>query len=99
MPTEEQVRECLRGVYDPDVPANIVDLGLVYAIHADEDSVSVRMTLTRPGSPLSESISEEIRDIIHSRLPETDDVQVEIVWEPPWYPDLMSEDARAHLGM
>lgn len=95
--TEEAVREALKQVVDPELGINIVDLGLVYGIGVEGGKVHVRMTLTAIGCPLAfmvnEMVTKSVRDI-----PGVEDVQVELVWDPPWTPDRMSEEARALLG-
>ncbi len=98
MPTEDDIREALRDIYDPDIPANVVDLGLVYNIRVDGDEVTIKMTLSTPGSPHAEHIREEITERLF-QVDGVEGVQVDIVWEPSWHPDLMSEEAKASLGM
>ena len=94
----ELVREQLREVLDPELGVNIVDLGLVYeiAVHA-EGLVIVEMTLTAPGCPLGGFLDDEIRTCLTS-LPQVRDVQVALVWDPPWAPDSMSDAAKEQLG-
>ena len=95
--TEEAVYEALRECYDPEIPVNIVDLGLVYAVRINENLVEVDFTLTAPGC----SMSGMIRDDIQNRLLQlegVEDARVNIVWDPLWTPDRMSEDARKALG-
>lgn len=98
MLTEEQVREKLKEVYDPEIGINIVDLGLVYEINVfEEGDVQVIMTLTTPGCPLHGSISEGTRQAIMS-LEGAKNVNVDLVWSPPWSPEMMSEEAKKQLG-
>lgn len=95
--TEDAVMEALRECYDPEIPVNIVDLGLVYAVRINDTTVEVDFTLTAPGCSMSGMIKEDIR----SRLLQVDgitDAVVNIVWDPLWTPDKMSEDARKALG-
>jgi metal-sulfur cluster biosynthetic enzyme len=97
MLTREAVVEALEECYDPEIPVNIVDLGLVYEIRLDDSKVEVDFTLTAPGCGMAYSI----RDDIHAKLSAINgvgDVKVNIVWEPPWTPDRMSENARKALG-
>jgi FeS assembly SUF system protein len=92
-----KVKDKLRECYDPEIPINIVDLGLVYGIDIDNGAVKVRMTLTAPGCPLADSIVEEVRQ----KLLELDGVRsadVELVWDPPWSPDRISEEAKETMG-
>jgi metal-sulfur cluster biosynthetic enzyme len=97
MLTREMVVEALKECYDPEIPVNIVDLGLIYDIRLDTTKLEVDFTLTAPGCGMAYSI----RDDIHAKLSALDGLEhvvVNIVWEPPWTPDRMSENARKALG-
>ncbi len=95
--TEEQVKEALATVHDPEIGMNIIELGLVYDIAIDpEDNVAVEMTLTSPGCPLGEIISQQVDYAL--RAAGAKSANVEIVWSPPWTPDMMSEEAKERLG-
>lgn len=97
MLTREVVVEALEDCYDPEIPVNIVDLGLVYDIRLDGTKVEVDFTLTAPGC----GMAYVIRDDIHAKLSAIEGISgvtVNIVWEPPWTPDRMSENARKALG-
>ncbi len=96
--TEADVYEVLRECYDPEIPVNIVDLGLVYAVTLDGANINVTMTLTAPGCHLGAMITQEIQDKLLG-LPGCGDANVEIVWDPPWTPHMMSEEARRKLGI
>ena len=97
--TEEEVRENLKNVYDPEIGINIVDLGLVYDIDvADSGDVLVTMTLTSLGCPLGPVIVQEVTGALKD-LPGINDVDVKLVWSPPWSPDAMSEEAKDELGI
>jgi metal-sulfur cluster biosynthetic enzyme len=98
--TEEDVREGLKNVYDPEIGVNIVDLGLVYDVDVDQDKgdVLVTMTLTSLGCPLGPVIVQEVTGALKD-LPGISDVDVKLVWSPPWSPDLMSEEAKDELGI
>src|SRR5215467_235602 len=96
--TEAEVYEVLRECYDPEIPVNIVDLGLVYGIAIEGDTVNVQMTLTAPGCTMGSMIATEIEDKLLG-LPDCERANVEIVWEPPWTPHRMSEAARKQLGI
>lgn len=98
MLTEEEVYEALRDCYDPEIPVNIVELGLVYGVSLDEDVVNVRMTLTAPGCHLGGAISHDVEDKLLG-IPGCREANVELVWEPPWTPHMMSEAARKKLGI
>ncbi len=94
----EEVIEVLRTVYDPEIPVNIYELGLVYEVDVDEDAhAKVRMTLTSPMCPVAESLPPEVEQKIR-QLPGIADVDVELTWEPPWNPGMMSEAAKLQLG-
>jgi FeS assembly SUF system protein len=95
---EARVIDALRTVYDPEIPVNIYELGLVYEVEVDEDAhVKVRMTLTSPMCPVAESLPPEVEQKIR-QLPGIAHVDVEITWEPPWNPSMMSEAAKLQLG-
>jgi metal-sulfur cluster biosynthetic enzyme len=98
MLTEEQVREALREVIDPEAGMNIVDLGLVYRIDAAEDRVRVAMTMTTPACPVGPMLVEQAQDAIRAVVSSGCDVAVELVWDPPWSADMMSERAKQHFG-
>lgn len=95
---ENKVIKVLRNCYDPEIPVNIYDLGLVYDIKLSEGIVQVVMTLTSPMCPVAESLPREVK----YRVEEIEDVracQVTVVWDPPWSPGMMSEEARLELNM
>jgi metal-sulfur cluster biosynthetic enzyme len=91
--TEELVFETLRQVIDPELGCNIVDLGLVYSARINGASVVVVMTLTTPGCPMHESIAQGVQTALLG-LEGVADVDVQIVWDPPWHPSMMSEQGR-----
>ncbi len=97
MPTQEQVLEALRNCYDPEIPVNIVDLGLVYDVKVEGDQVHVKMTLTAPGCPLHATISRSVQEEVE-KVGGVGHAKVEIVWQPRWTPDRMSPEARKKLG-
>ena len=94
----DKLRAALRKVVDPEVGINIVDLGLVYAIALDEHGVTVDLTMTSPACPMGESIVAEAEYELSAVLPTRSSVAVNLVWDPPWSPALMSDRARATLG-
>ena len=98
MLTEEQVREALREVIDPEAGMNIVDLGLVYRIDAAEDRVQVAMTMTTPACPVGPMLVEQAQDAIRAVVSSDCVVTVELVWDPPWSAAMMSERAKQHFG-
>jgi FeS assembly SUF system protein len=95
----EAVIEQLRTVYDPEIPVDIYELGLVYEVQVDEQAtVRIRMTLTSPMCPVAESLPPEVE--AKARAVEgVSDVSIDLVWDPPWNPGMMSEAARLELGM
>jgi probable FeS assembly SUF system protein SufT len=101
--SEEAVWEQLRNVYDPEIPVNIVDLGLVYdlqiqSLGADGSRVDVKMTLTAQGCGMGPSIAMDAQRRIEG-LPGVAEAQVDVVWDPPWNPNMISPEGRAKLGM
>jgi len=95
----EGVIDALRTVYDPEIPVNIYELGLVYDVEVRADAkVYVRMTLTSPMCPVAESLPPEVEAKARG-VSGVRDVEVELVWDPPWNPGMMSEAARLELGM
>jgi metal-sulfur cluster biosynthetic enzyme len=96
---EDQVRDALRQVLDPEAGMNIVDLGLVYGIQVSDDAgVSVQITMTSAACPMAEMIVDDVHAVIEAALPQGTTVQVELVWDPPWTPERMSGLAREHFG-
>jgi len=104
--TQEEVLAALKECYDPEIPVNIVDLGLIYEIrvkasappHAQGDEVEVEMTLTSPGCPSSGHISDQVKQRL-LRMPGVNNATVEIVWYPQWTPERLSPEARKQLGI
>jgi metal-sulfur cluster biosynthetic enzyme len=97
-PTSADVLDALRHVVDPEVGMNIVDLGLVYTVEVGGGDVRVRLTMTTAACPLGESIGEQARTAILRQVPGATSVNVELVWDPPWEPSMMSDAAREQLG-
>ncbi len=96
--TEAQVWNALHQVIDPEIGCNIVDLGLVYHVAIAGSRVSVAMTLTTPGCPVHESIAQGVQNALLC-LEDVDDVDVQIVWDPPWSPAMMTDRGRASVGI
>jgi metal-sulfur cluster biosynthetic enzyme len=90
--------DALRTVDDPEAGMNIVDLGLVYGVDANPPKATVRMTMTSPACPMGDYLSDAVRDALRGRFPELAEISVEIVWEPPWTPERMSETARGFFN-
>ena len=95
---ESEIYEVLRECYDPEIPVDIVELGLVYGVEVEGNSVNIIMTLTSPGCQMSSMIRENIEDKLLG-LPDCEQANVEIVWDPPWTPHMMSEAARKKLDL
>jgi FeS assembly SUF system protein len=96
---EEAVINAIATVYDPEIPVNIYELGLIYAVEiSDRGDVKVEMTLTAPGCPSAQELPVMVRDAI-AQIDGVGDVNVETVWDPPWEPSRMSEDAKLSLNM
>lgn len=96
---EGKVIEALREVYDPEIPLNIYELGLIYDVKVEPDrSVQIKMTLTAPACPVAGSLPGEVERKVES-IPEVKSANVELVWDPPWSRDRMSEAALLQLGM
>ena len=97
-PSRDDVIAVLKKCYDPEIPINIYDLGLVYNIDVGETAIVIRMTLTAPGCPASGYISMDVKRKLES-LPGVKEANVQIVWDPPWTPEAMSETAKKMFGM
>jgi FeS assembly SUF system protein len=96
---EAEVLDALRTCFDPEIPVNIYELGLIYDVHVDSTGmVTIKMTLTSPHCPAAQSLPAEIEGKVKV-APGVTDVKIDIVWEPPWDPSKMSEAARLQLGM
>jgi metal-sulfur cluster biosynthetic enzyme len=98
MVTKEQVYEALQECYDPEIPVNIVDLGLVYDVQVEDEKVAVKMTLTAPGCGMGSMIAADARQRILA-LEGVIDATVDLVWDPPWDPSRISEEAKQKLGI
>ena len=96
--TAEDVYEALKTVYDPEIPVNVVDLGLVYDVQITDSDVYVQMTLTFPGCGMGPYIGQQAEWAVQE-LDGVEEVQIEMVFDPPWSPELISEEARAQLGI
>lgn len=98
MPTEDDVRKVLREVLDPETGMNVVDLGLVYGVDIAARRVCVTMTMTTPACPMGDLITDNAREAVRAIVPEDVEVDVPLVWDPPWTPAMMSDHARARFG-
>ena len=96
--TENKILEVLSNVYDPEIPIDIVNLGLIYGIEIDGGNVRISMTMTAPGCPASTQIAGESK-ILVGEIPGVENVEIELVWDPPWDPSKMSEEAQDSMGI
>ena len=95
----EAVVAAIREIYDPEIPVNIYDLGLIYGVEVDDEcDVKVTMTLTTPHCPVAETMPGEV-ELRAASVPGVRDAEVNLVWDPPWGPDKMTDEARLELGM
>ncbi|MFI4987766.1 MAG: SUF system Fe-S cluster assembly protein [Alphaproteobacteria bacterium] len=95
----EAVADALRTVYDPEIPVNIFELGLIYKLEvADDGKVAIEMTLTAPACPVAGTLPGQVAETV-AQVPGAGEVEVKLVWEPPWTPQRMSEDARMVLDI
>lgn len=96
---EERVKDALRTVYDPEIPVNIYDLGLIYNLDIDADGdVKIRMTLTSPMCPVADILPQQVEDAV-LMTEGVRDVDLELVWEPPWHPARLSDEVKLELGL
>ena len=98
MELKEKVIEEIKKIYDPEIPVNIYELGLIYDIIVDKKNISVKMTLTTPNCPVAESLPKEVKDGA-MQVEEIEEVDLELVWDPPWTKDMMSESAKLELNL
>ena len=96
--SKEDILETLKSVYDPEIPVNVVDLGLVYDVQVNDNDVYVQMTLTFPGCGMGPYIAQQAEWAIQD-MEGVEEVEIEMVFDPPWSPDLISEEAKAQLGL
>ena len=98
MVTREEVVKAIKQVYDPEIPVNVYDLGLIYNVDLNQDKVNIKMTLTSQGFPSAQQIPDMIRTRI-SALPNVKEVDVQIVWEPQWNPSMISPEGKKILNL
>ncbi|MGN7614302.1 metal-sulfur cluster assembly factor [Magnetococcales bacterium HHB-1] len=98
MASKSDILEALKKVYDPEIPVNLVDLGLIYEIEINDRDIAIEMTLTAVGCPMHSAITQNVKDAVEA-LEGVRQAQVKIVWEPRWTPDRISEAGRVTLGM
>ena len=98
MELKNKVIDEIKKIYDPEIPVNIYELGLIYDILITENHVRVKMTLTTPNCPVAESLPKEVKDSI-MQIDEVEKVDLDLVWEPPWNKSMMSEAAKLELNI
>ena len=98
MEIKDKIIEEIKKIYDPEIPINIYDLGLIYDVQVDKKKAKIKMTLTSPNCPVAESLPKEVKDSA-MQLEEIEDVDLELVWDPPWKKDMMSEAAKLELNL
>ena len=99
MSKKDQIIEEIRKIYDPELPVNIYELGLIYEIKVEnEKSAKIKMTLTTPNCPVAESLPKEVKEGA-MQVEGIEDVDLEFVWDPPWTKDMMSEEAKLELNL
>ncbi len=96
--TADEVRDALYTVIDPEVGMNIVDLGLVYGVEVSANKLHVDLTMTTPACPMGEMILDDAQQALGALVPDGVEIELNLVWDPPWSPDKMSEYARDHFG-
>jgi metal-sulfur cluster biosynthetic enzyme len=98
--SEELILEALKEVIDPELGINVVDLGLIYSVEIEENGrITIAMTLTTPGCPLHASFAQEIERVLWQSIPDLTGVSIELVWDPPWNPMMISPEGRTWLGI
>ena len=98
MELKEKVINEIKKIYDPEIPVNIYELALIYDINVNQKNVSVKMTLTTPNCPVAESLPKEVKEGA-MQVEEIDDVDLKLVWDPPWTKDMMSDAAKLELNL
>ncbi|OUW62955.1 MAG: SUF system Fe-S cluster assembly protein [Pelagibacteraceae bacterium TMED201] len=98
MNLKEKVISEIKKIYDPEIPVNIYELGLIYDVSIENHDVKVKMTLTTPNCPVAESLPKEVKDSI-KEIKEVNDVSLDLVWDPPWDKSMMSEAAKLELNL
>ena len=98
MDLKEKVITEIKKIYDPEIPVNIYELGLIYDISVKDKNIKVKMTLTTPNCPVAESLPKEVKDSI-MEIKGVDKVDLDLVWEPPWDKSMMSESAKLELNL
>ena len=98
MEVKDKIINEIRKIYDPELPVNIYELGLIYDINVDEKKAKIKMTLTSPNCPVAESLPKEVKEGV-MQVEGIEDVDLQLVWDPPWTKDMMSEAAKLELNL
>ena len=98
MDTKDKIIDEIRKIYDPELPVNIYELGLIYDIKVNGSKAEIKMTLTTPNCPVAESLPKEVKESA-MQVEGIDDVNLELVWDPPWNKDMMSDAAKLELNL
>ena len=98
MEVKDKIIEEIRKIYDPELPVNIYELGLIYDIQVKDKKAEIKMTLTTPNCPVAESLPKEVKDCV-MQVDGIDDVDLKLVWDPPWTKDMMSDAAKLELNL
>ena len=98
MEIKDKVISEIKRIYDPEIPVNIYDLGLIYDVQVNEKKAKIKMTLTTPNCPVAESLPKEVKDGA-MQVNEIEDVDLELVWDPPWTKEMMSDAAKLELNL
>ena len=98
MSVKEKIIEEIKKIYDPEIPVNIYELGLIYDVQVDNNLARIKMTLTSPNCPVAESLPNDVKDGA-MQVEEIEDVDVQLVWDPPWTKDMMSDAAKLELNL
>ena len=98
MEIKDKIIAEIKKIYDPELPVNIYDLGLIYDVQVNEKKAKIKMTLTSPNWPVAESLPKEVKDGA-MQVNEIEDVDLELVWDPPWTKDMMSDAAKLELNL
>ena len=98
MEIKEKIINEIKKIYDPELPVNIYELGLIYDIKVDGNKAQIKMTLTSPNCPVAESLPKEVKDGV-MQVNEIEDVDLQLVWDPPWTQDMMSEAAKLEMNL
>ena len=98
MELKDKIITEIKKIYDPEIPVNIYELGLIYDILINEKNIKIKMTLTTPNCPVAESLPKEVKEGA-MQVEEIDDVDLQLVWDPPWNKDMMSDAAKLELNL